>query len=466
MKFQNFSCKRNPQWIILLSTLALLSPAAQAESWDGRNNPGNLLGRQYETSLHALPAAMTLPVDSIPYSDTYWPQNRGGIAYRWNSTQPYLLTGERFDDRNVLHRDGQRRYVTGWTNPHLIVDASVLNYRKYTLTELRGMTRAQLSELSPAEKFDIIRGRCTGCRNNGWFRGDYPLTREVLANSNTHHAYWAGSCHGWAPASVHHAEPQPVDVSSPDGLVIPFGSGDVKGLLNYFYGYRNRRSSYLGGICRTDLERNPGAAQNSECVDVNAGAFHIVLANTLGVRRQGLLADTERGMEVWNYPIYEYQSHLDRTPSPEAQQLLANSHRARGAVRSQYVETDISFSDDNEDYGPDWWPVVGTACFKKDSAHYKYWLDLDAYGRIVGGTWVTTERPDNLWSKNRYEFTGDFAELAFVYREMTPALRARYQAENPEFYQRCASPTEGSEAEPTSSSTPAEASVNSDSGVR
>ena len=56
--------------------------------------------------------------------------------------------------------------------------------------------------------------------------------------------------------------------------------------------------------------------------------------------------------------------------------------------------------------------------YRYESAHYKYWVELNANNQIIGGEWVSTDRPDYVWMKNRMEFMGEFAGLRSIYRPM------------------------------------------------
>ena len=49
------------------------------------------------------------------------------------------------------------------------------------------------------------------------------------------------------------------------------------------------------------------------------------------------------------------------------------------------------------------------------SVDYEYWLELDKKDRIVGGTWVTYDRPDFLWTQTQPEFTGIYKVLKNLY---------------------------------------------------
>ena len=249
----------------------------------------------------------------------------------------------------------------------------------------------ELAQLSPSEKYDLYTGRY-----------DYPLKNEVNKMANPHALYWEGICHGWAPASVNHVEPTPKLVKNPDGIEIPFGSTDIKALLSYYYAYEHNPidTSQMGKRCFTPVKRN----RREECHDdLNAGAFHIVLANKIGIEGKGIIADLERFNEVWNHPIVSFDSKI----------LWKNAPRKDAAPKTIYsisIQTTIEFVDEN-DY--DWHPVIGSSKQITDKLIYQYELDIDEEGEIIGGRWESWKRPDFLWLVNKPRmFEGRLSRLS------------------------------------------------------
>jgi Transglutaminase elicitor len=62
-------------------------------------------------------------------------------------------------------------------------------------------------------------------------------------------------------------------------------------------------------------------------------------------------------------------------------------------------------------------PAFGTlgSSGAQRTSEYRYWLELDRRGRIVGGSWITRDRPDFLWAQSRPEFEGYFADVERIY---------------------------------------------------
>jgi hypothetical protein len=376
------------------------SPAS-SDAWDSMNSPTRL-APDFDYHYDRLPLAKKVPREHMPWSDTYWPSNRGSIAYRWHSSKPGFA----------------------WNSPRE-VNRTVFDFKSPTRAEALKMSPEEIAELSPAEKFDLVRGDY-----------DYPLTKKAKKRGGPLRAYWEGICHGWAPASVNHAEPKPVKVRNPDGIEISFGSADVKAVLDFYYGTVNMHWESLGGICHVDLDKNPNSTDPA-CLDVNAGSFHIVMANYIGLRGTPFIADVSRGYEVWNNPIYAYESKEVNFSGP-------TSNSPPKTIRRILVETDVRYSSDHEDLGPQWDATVGTPetlvtddlakadphafdhVFRYETDHYSYWLDLSVDNVILGGEWVSADRPDYLWMKKPMKFEGDFEALNRIYDPVTfPATPAQ-----------------------------------------
>ena len=108
---------------LIVIASAFLVSAAHAEKWNKSNNPSyfNIIAQgQLKFDLRELPLSARLKDDRFGWSETFWPSNLGGIAYRWNSLDPRPF-----------------------------------EYKLKKKEELKKMTQAELSELSPAELYDI-----------------------------------------------------------------------------------------------------------------------------------------------------------------------------------------------------------------------------------------------------------------------------------------------------------------------
>ena len=371
---------------IAIATLMLVSACGRPsgshvkEAWNELNAPQIITGADMVTKFSKLPLSGVVKMKG--WSDTYWPTYQGGISFRWQTDEfgydliPGNTTGKTFDTA------------------------------------------------SPAEKYDLALGRF-----------DFPTVMserqrtEVMKTVEGSPEYqagfeiptWYGLCHGWAPASQNFQEPtKPVtlDVSG-DNKVI-FYPSDIKALLIYYQQYdgnRSTRTVFAGERCNEDFKKleeraaageitkaEVDAAKNSpECRDVNAGMLHLVLANEIAIKRQGLVMDRTRDGEVWNQPINGYESQVLQevdTASPGA---------AAGTVKEVLVQTLVDFTVETG-------PSVNPIGAYEQGARYAYWLELDKKGNIIGGRWESTARPDFLFRESAPIFQGYFKRLEQIYK--------------------------------------------------
>jgi hypothetical protein len=355
-----------------------LSTSAMAEKWDAINNPNNfsrIAGSSMFTNFNLLPLKARLKDTRLVWSDSYWPSYRGSIAYRWNHPDP---------------------------QPH--------RYRFHTSSELSHMSFKEISQLSPAELYDISQGDY-----------NYSLTRKILSMHGPRRAWWEGLCHGWAQAAANYPEPGKIIVVNPDGIRVPFGSSDVKALLTAHDSYNSLGAySRVADRCRLpgkvpgeDSERDPirtmpsaEVANSPECRGINAGSFHIVLTNLIGLHGKSFVADIDRFGDVWNQPIVSFESKVlgDEPIGPE-HSLQGIQRRVRVQTRMVYGEELQFWSAEKEAEGLKNFvskdPVTSTVHQKFKHKDYDYILEMDGAGSIVGGEWISLTRPDFIWMKRR-----------------------------------------------------------------
>lgn len=295
------------------------------------------------------------------WSSDYWARYKGGINYRWNAARP-----------------------------------SGFNLISPTRTEAMQMSQSQLRALAPSEKWDLYIGRY-----------DYPVKREVNNYASPNRPTWEGICDGWAGAAMNFDEPEPIVVTNPDGIQVPFGSSDIKALLSWFYAKKfTDGNSQMGRRCNGS---NTGGVDRCDH-DMNAGAFHLILTNKIGVDGTTFIADIDRNREVWNHIAYDFRSTV------RYRNLSPRSTSAPGTVKVARVRTTVNYVFLLR--GNTWEPVLGTSRQRTSSRTYEYYLDLDVNGRIIGGDWITSQRPDFLWlSRRPTRFTGLFSKLPDLLRD-------------------------------------------------
>ena len=345
---------KNMQKLLVLALM--LVGATWCRQWDSANNP-SLFGN-FEYHLNQLPTSAKVKV--TPWSDTYWPSYKGGIAIRWQ------LSG-----------------TPGF------------NYQLYTKADLLS-GKVKIDLLSPAEKYDILVGRY-----------DYPLVHSEWKRCSPQDAQWEGLCHGWAPAAIDYIQPRNVTMRSADNITVPLGSSDVKALLTYFlaeYAQQSERPAFCANRCNYDLAKNKSAENLPACWDINPGTYHVIVTNQLS-KNAAFVADIDRSIEVWNQPISGYACSLGNKYRP------ANDS-APGTDHLQYVQCNLYYTKETKE-----------SYYSHDALTYTmkagYYLDLDSSNKILGGSWDTWDRLDFVWKEDAPAFYGYFASLAQIYRAAT-----------------------------------------------
>ena len=372
--------------IFVISACKNTAHSRGKEAWDLSNNPGplavdpsdlshldtsveddgsvynpDLLKPYYKRKLEQLPLSGQL--DREPWASTYWPSMEGGIAAHWNRPR----------DDNAKSKELREQESS---------------FRIYTEEEIRRMSPADLAALSPAHKYEI-------------FIGDFSFPSVTWERQRTSIAgeEWEGLCDGWASAAVNFHAPKAVILKSKNGIALPFGASDIEALLTYYQSkiYRDNKKSrslattwrkvVAGGRCREDLEKAPDKVTQSECKGVNAGSFHIILANRIGINKQGVVIDVTPGKEVWNQPLFSYKARLLR----EHKDIYATA--APGTMKIAELETEVKYTQESDPH----WQSLGT----QNSDYlvtkvYRYALELDRDGEIIGGEWLSADRPDYM----------------------------------------------------------------------
>lgn len=344
-----------------LAVLAIFVSSGLCQEWNSVNDPRLFISLKISYNFSDLPTVATL--DTIPWSDTYWPSYQSGIAHRYNSQTP-----------------------------------NDFNYSLYTKAELLKSSEGLRKSLSPAEKFDIYNARY-----------DYPTVHAEWMRTSPDDAKWEGICHGWAVASLTFEQPNPISMVNRDGIVVHFGSSDIKALLSFFAGQYDKKTStwFVGARCYEDLDRYPEMAESPQCKDMNAGSFHIIMMNAL-TQRKGFVIDRDRGYQVWNQPVYSLESSINSYGAK-------HKNSPDTATKSVYLESKLRYAVERI-------PSYEPQHFMLERAEYAYRLDLDDQDNIVGGDWISFERVDFAWMRKINPFFGYFSSLKDIYIKSTSAM--------------------------------------------
>jgi len=387
----------------------------------GYNSPWRFL-KNYTIKFEELPLEGSL--QNKPWSGDYWADFLGGTSYRW-----FPLPKNKSEKRNPTR----------------------FGYKHPTLSDIKSM---DLRSLSPIEKYDLLMGDL----NWSMTKQERERTGILKTIKGTPHydpsfkvEGWWGLCHAWAPATVLYKNPAPVTLKNPQGVKIPFGASDIKALLSlhmHTVPERSEEYTFLGERCFTDLksifgkwqkvwnDNSPGASENDlkalkdrikkgldgelkglkECNDMNPGAFHVALGNSIGHDKKGFVMDKDRGGETWNQGVYGYKVKVVKTRKEKIKEKEFTIHTIENTVT--WV-TEIAHS----------WKKVQDG-IGLTTTKYIYDLYLDEHNKVAGGKWLTQalmDRPDIIWMRRpRPPFERGLKGLKTIYKESEKESSKRY----------------------------------------
>lgn len=208
---------------------------------------------------------------NIPWASSYWPVYEDSIAYKWDgaaSDSPAAKYGKAFG----------------------VADAEIKVSKNHGIE--RYSTRKACKQDSECNA-DIGEG----CAKRPGQEGGYCIPT------------WWGICHAWSPASI--LEPEPQHAVTRNGVT--FKVNDIKALVTLTYD--KSTSKFVSLRCDKDDGQNKitydaygrPSSSDPECKDTNAGTYHILLANYLGLQAQAFVEDRTFDDEVWNQPLRGYR---------------------------------------------------------------------------------------------------------------------------------------------------------------
>lgn len=340
-----------------------------AEAWATQDDP-SLFSGTLEYRFDALPTQGE--ATNIPWAGSYWPTYEDNINYHWagpSSDSASLKYEKAFNETGV--EDAVSKY-------HGIESVSK------TCTE--------------ATQCDSFLGE-TCARRPGKTEGRCVAT-------------WWGICHAWTPASI--LFPEPKNPVTRNGIT--FQVPDLKALASLVHNSTRTKFVSLrcnkhnsvpdGGGIRLDQFGRP-VDGDRECRDTNAGTYHVLLANYLGMMKQAFAEDRTNSYEVWNQPIRGFKVTAQRDVSAvEANALIGVTGSADAGTSYRFNSASVRFVDVkaevryiSESSAEDGYTATHINSYTRTD-RYEYVLELDAAGKIIGGEWVGSSKlnhPDFLW---------------------------------------------------------------------
>ncbi len=355
----------------------------KAERWNGANDPQNM-GRNYIYEWDDLKTdeLKTGASEIVPWVDTYWPMKEDGYNDRWQSGKlsPMELYDKAFND---------------WT-PSMGFE-EFLKLEKFS-SPGRAYDGEYYQEYGPAAEWAH-----KGGNQRARVLTDPDGTAKWDEESDDVNAHWGGlegwfgHCHAWAPASYMY--PEPLHSVTYEGET--FEVADIKALAEATF--EGGRSMFLGGRCNTkEVERDDhGRIIDRECRDTNAGAFHVVLLNRMGIRKNSFVSDVTYDYQVWNHPARDYtitlQEEVDLTKALElVNRTDVTEYPYSDAKRFVHVKIDFRYVVEGSASTT---PYAEQVDRFTRTARYDYLLELESDSSIIGGEWIDDQpHPDFIWA--------------------------------------------------------------------
>ncbi len=374
----------------------------KTDAWNQTNNPErfrlNFVYNYEELAAHSEGWA-----EQIPWPSDYWATYEDSTNVRFHGVTR-LSPLEKYDRafNDWVPSMGFEEFLSGNDQNLLPVDL-YLDCSSTNDGTMENTRDAYYDELGPAASWQH--------RNKGNYRArnglddDSDGTVDECGGSDYDGIEtWWGLCHAWVPAAI--LEPEPRRDVTVNGVT--FTVSDIKALLITMY---DRNSALMiGGRCNEkEIERDEetGEVLLDQCGDTNAGTWHVVAVNMLGIMKRAFAEDRTANYQVWNQPVRGFVVHEQRVvDEAEALTLLGRStdtpyveqFDSPEAVRWAYVDmtshyvTEASSSTEG--------PLTPNIDNWTRQDRYEYILEINEAGDIVGGEWLPsyyTSHPDFLW---------------------------------------------------------------------
>lgn len=411
-----------------------------------------------------------------PWSGSFWPDIRGNIANHYrqykhagkvNYVMNYGRVSPRFyrDFKDVVENyqsyknDEFNEMLSPSEKYDLLIGNKNFEFTRAIISELefRQVNRLSLKFKNGTEVSDDDDGGESGGSDGFYEDSADPFELKVdyryWQKKGKNLVLWSGICDGWGPAAVYLPRPaKPVTLMGASGRLITFYPDDLKALGSYLFARTN--TSYFatmnyqvaGKRCfdKGKPSRNSdGSVEEAGCNDLDAGLFHSVLVNRVGMDRLGFVADVDNNNKINNHPVAGYQStyfnlqtgkegSLRESVMPRDQ--IKDGYASRRNSNTKYlvgVKTSVTYMNYT-------WPEE-LSDTKYDSPSqdkfkiidYTYDLELDAQGNILGGEWGNrakengrrvgyAKQPDFIWmstptalpysEQSVYTFSGSYKD--------------------------------------------------------
>lgn len=358
------------------------------DAWNYRNDPAGMARFAQAELIYTL---ADLPKSgeaaNKAWPDTYWPTYKDSTNDRWMSKDE-LSPLEKYDAA-----------FNGWE-----IEPGFMDLQPFDIDNCEdGFDKEYYEKLGPAARWMSNNKGNKRARDLVYRNGsDTPTCDEETEKAVER---WWGLCHAWAPAAINEPEPtHPVTING-----VTFYQADIKALIQTVYD--SSRSIILGGRCNAkDVERDEqGRPTDENCRDTNAGAFHVIMSNFLGIHKMGFLEDRTYDYEVWNQPVQRFEvTQLTEVDLAKAIELtgLEGDEYTYNPEAKRFAEVFATLTYITESHAEARALVPELAQYERTD-NYVYLLEMDDAGKIIGGEWLqgrggetrwgVSEQPDFLW---------------------------------------------------------------------
>lgn len=408
-----------------------------------------------------------------PWGGSYWPLNQGMIA---NTYQ---------DKDYDLFIFGLGKNIS-WTRNYNLY----LKRREKVHPNVYSLDEDDLAKLAPSEKYDLLLGDTSFDLTNRIWDYAYKWGSEKkwaflssislpdgyeTPSASSLMALWEGICHGWAVAAGHSPRPnKTVFVTLPNGKRMAIYPNDIKALTSLMWANSTVQDAVIseGLRCNKKMPKKDRYGRFIDvevdkhdttllprCADVHPAVYHTTIVNILGLEGRSFVVDKSAKASVSNQPVAGYEYEYFNPQSGK-----------EGGLESSMISRDDYENDPFADArNPEAKFIVGVAMKLKyvdwefprakptnypsddkiNDLEFKYDLEINADGKIVGGQWRVkknghgrflfgnnTHQPDFFWvvPKNWKEHfkpvpglpEWDFRHSSLPPREYAPAARAAH----------------------------------------
>lgn len=424
----------------------------KSDAWDNANAPGVFGVSSLRLDQLQKDTALKGYLPEKPWSDTYWPLEEKGLSNRWNGGGSFeTFEAQRDDAVKALAGDG---YESTWKlSPAekydiLVGDASYgltkegwdvfAQYKDYEydwswMGHCHGWAPAAYLEKAPkAGVMATIAGKQV-LFTEGDIRG--LLTKVHATNGTAGGTRFLGTrCNARTivrddlgrivDGTVYAAKadaPKQADTSTATTIYIDRNFWNQYHIITYRESLESQQIKVLQATAQAEKpsdafvvdiyasvedysagkrEKQAVFVYNKACRDTNAGSFHLVLVQYLSDenapdKKRGFVMDVTREDQVWNQPVYGFESKITSVANLADIQDPFAKFRAPGTVTIAQVESTVSYGVERGPY-VDYTDANSSSISSKT---YRYSLEIDANGYVIGGEWDRgSSAPDFLWA--------------------------------------------------------------------